>query len=101
MLEDVVQGGGRGMGVIGIFQGKMMSGLTMIPPPPTPEMKFTGNPGIISDRLTSALGFIQLFLARTLLNYLTEETNMYAMYCRDVLKKKTMPSTGRGVVWGT
>ena len=65
------------------------------------EMEFTGNPGITSDRPTSALGFIQLFFTRALLNYLTEETNMYAMYCWDVLKKKTMPSTGRGVVWGT
>ena len=50
-------------------------------------MEFTGNPGIISDRSTSALGFIQLFFTRALLNYLTEETNMYAMYCWDVLKK--------------
>ena len=84
-----------------------MSGLTMInPPPPKKEMEFAGNPGIISDRPTSALGFIQLFLTRALLNYLTEETNMYVMYCRDILKKKkkkkkAMPSTGRGVVWGT
>ena len=33
VLADVVQGGGRVMEVMGIFQGKMMSGLTMIPPP--------------------------------------------------------------------
>ena len=50
------------------------------------EMEFTGNPGITSARPTSALGFIQLFFTRALLNYLTEETNMYAMYCWDVLK---------------
>ena len=33
VLADVVQGGGRVMGVMGIFQGKIMIGLTMIPPP--------------------------------------------------------------------
>ena len=32
MLADVVRGGGRVMGVMGIFQGEMMSGLTMILP---------------------------------------------------------------------
>ena len=36
---------------------------------------------------TTALGFVQLFLTRALLNYLTEETNMYAIYCRDVLRQ--------------
>ena len=51
------------------------------------EMEFTDNPGITSDRPTSALGSIQLFFTRALLNHLTEETNMYAMYCRDVLKR--------------
>ena len=51
------------------------------------EIEFTGNPGITSARPTTALGFIHLFFTRALLNYLTEETNMYAMYCRDVLKR--------------
>ena len=52
------------------------------------EMEFTAFSGMNTPVPTTVLGFIQLFLTRTLLNYLAEETNMYGMYCRDVLKQK-------------
>ena len=52
------------------------------------EMEFTAFCGMNTPVPTTVLGFIQLFLTRTLLNYLAEETNMHGMYCRDVLKQK-------------
>ena len=36
---------------------------------------------------TTPLSFIQLFLTRELLNYLTEEANSYGLYCRDVCQR--------------
>ena len=55
---------------------------------PLQELFFTDDPGMPSGTHTTALCFIQLFLTRELLNFITEETNMYALYCHDVLKKE-------------
>ena len=73
------RGAGRVMGVMGIFQGDMM-----ILPHRKWNLLATPESPVLT---TSALGFIQLFFTRALLNYLPEETNMYAMYCRDLLKR--------------
>ena len=54
---------------------------------PPQELEFTGTPGMTCNMPTTVLGFVQLFLTRELLLYLTEETNKYAIYCRDVLKQ--------------
>ena len=51
------------------------------------EHEFTAIPGMQVPTPTSALGFIQLFLTREILNFVAEETNRYALYCRDVLRR--------------
>ena len=51
------------------------------------EHEYTAVPGMTRPVPTSPLGFIQLFLTRELLNYVAEETNKYALYCRDTLRR--------------
>ena len=56
---------------------------------PTPPVMhpFTTVPGLTVPVTTTPLGFLQLFLARELLEYLVAETVDYARYCRDELEK--------------
>lgn len=58
-------------------------------PDPPNILPFSGTAGMIGPIPTTPLGFIQLFITRTLLLYVTEETNSYARYCREDLKQKT------------
>ena len=51
------------------------------------EMEFTAVPGFRHAMPTTPLGFIQLFITSELLMYVVEETNKYAEYCREVLKR--------------
>ena len=54
---------------------------------PPQEYEFTGDPGMPGPIPTTPLGFVQLFLTREVLIFLTEETHSYALYCRDILKQ--------------
>ena len=51
------------------------------------EMEFTAVPGFRRAMPTTPLGFIQLFITSELLMYVVEETNKYAEYCREILKR--------------
>ncbi|XP_064108750.1 piggyBac transposable element-derived protein 5-like isoform X1 [Macrobrachium nipponense] len=55
--------------------------------PTPPNMHpFTATPGLTVPVPLTALGFIQLFLTRELLEYLVAETADYARYCREELQ---------------
>ena len=63
-------------------------GWTQDPTPPT-LLPFISSPGMIVPVPDTPLGFIQLFLTMDLLRFIMEETNSYANYCRNELRKKT------------
>ena len=64
--------------------GDVSDGWTEDPTPPNMH-QFSPVPGLTVPVPTTPLGFIQLFLTRELLNYLVDETNDYARYCRNEL----------------
>ena len=65
--------------------GDVSDGWTEDPTPPNMH-QFSPVPGLTVPVPTTPLGFIQLFLTRELLNYLMDETNDYAWYCRNELR---------------
>ena len=80
--------GGRGRGRARSCSpegGDVSDGWTEDPTPPNMH-QFSPVPGLTVPVPTTPLGFIQLFLTRELLNYLVDETNDYARYCRNELR---------------
>ena len=65
--------------------GDVSDGWTEDPTPPNMH-QFSPVPGFTVPVPTTPLGFIQLFLTRELLDYLVDETNDYARYCRYELR---------------
>ena len=78
--------GGRGRARSRSPEGADVSdGWTEDPTPPNMH-QFSPVPGLTVPVPTTPLDFIQLFLTRELLNYLVDETNDYAQYCRNELR---------------
>ena len=56
-------------------------------PTPPDLLDFSGRPGMNVPIPTTLLGFLQLFITRELLEYLTVETNSYANYIRNEVRR--------------